>query len=133
MGGDMNSMVDGAPGNYDLADEGLPATFLVPAEQLENLVCASTLMHGMLANNFACGMYLVKDDADVKAFADSMKAAIDGNQWMCGMPEKVLIATVDTQFVLVAFGLNDTIVALETALTTVHPGAEILYNEPIVG
>ena len=131
MGGDMNSMVDGAPGNYDLADEGLTATFLVPAEQLDNLVCASTLMHGMLANNFACGMYLVSEDADVKAFADAMKAAIDGNQWMCGMPEKVLIATVDTQFVMVAFGLNDTITNLEAALASVHPGAEILYNEPI--
>ena len=133
MGGDMNSMVDGAPGNYDLADEGLTATLYVPADQVSNLVCASSLMHGMLANNFTCGMYLVKDDADVKAFADAMKEAVGSAQWICGTPEKMIIATVDTQFVMVAFGLNDVITALETALTTVHPGAEILYNEPIVG
>ena len=133
MGGDMNSMVDGAPGNYDLADEGLTTILHVPEDQIPNLICASSLMHGMLANNFTCGMYLVSEDADVKAFADAMKASIDSTQWVCGMPEKVLIAVVDTQFVMVAFGLNDTITALETATTTVHPGVEILYSEAITG
>ena len=133
MGGDMNNMVDGAPGNYSLEDEGLTAMLYVPADQIANLSAASSLMHGMLANNFTCGMYKMAEGADAQAFAEAMKAAIESAQWICGMPEKMVIATIDGEYVLACFGINDAIAPFETALTTTYADAEIVCSAAIAG
>ena len=133
MGGDMNSMVDGNAGNYSLEDEGLTATLLVPADQIANLSCASSVMHGMLANNFTCGVYKMAEGADAAAFADAMKDAIANAQWICGMPEKMVIAVIDGEYVLAAYGINDAIAPFETALGTAYADAEVKYSEAIAG
>lgn len=133
MGGDMNNMVDGAAGDYSLEDEGLATTLYVPADQTPNLLNASSLMHGMLANNFTCGMFQVSVDADVNAFAEAMKESISNAQWICGMPEKMIIAIIGGEYVLACFGINDAIAPFEAALGTVYADANILYNEAIAG
>ena len=134
MGGDWNTPVDGDAGNYSLEDaEAVAAELLIPAEQLANLTVASALRHAMNANNFTCGMYQLAEGADAQAFADAMKAAIDGTQWICGMPEKMIIAVVEAEYVLVCFGINDAITPFEAALGTVYADAEILYNAAIAG
>ena len=92
MGGDFENPVDNAPGAYALTDEGLTATFLVPADQIANIDEAATLLHGMMVNNFAFGAYHVT--GDVNAFVEAMHTAITGNRWMCGMPETLVIAVV---------------------------------------
>jgi len=93
----------------------------------------SSLMHGMLANNFTCGVYKMAEGADAAAFADAMKAAIGSAQWICGMPEKLIVAVIDGNYVLVAFGINDAISPFETAITTAYAEAEIKYSEAITG
>ena len=134
MGGDMENMVDNAPGNYGLTDvEALGATLYVPADQVANSVCASSLMHGMLANNFTAGLYQVAEGTTTADFAAAMKAAIGSAQWMCGMPETLLIAEIEGEFVLVVFGINDAINPFRTALETAFPGAEIITDEAIAG
>lgn len=131
MGGDYENPVDGAPGAYNLADEGLTATFLVPADQIANIDEAATLMHAMMANNFTFGAYHVT--GDVNAFVEAMHTAITGNQWMCGMPEKLIIAVVGGEYVVAGFGINDAIAPFETAFTATYPEAEMKYNEAITG
>ena len=134
MGGDMENMVDNAPGNYGLTDvEAVTATLHVPAEQVANIACASSLMHGMLANNFTAGLYQVAEGTTTADFAAAMKAAIGSAQWMCGMPETLLIAEIEGEFVLVVFGINDAINPFRTALETAFPGAEIITDEAIAG
>ena len=131
MGGDYENPVDGAPGAYNLADEGLTATFLVPADQIANIDEAATLIHAMMANNFTFGAYHVT--GDVNAFVEAMHTAITGNQWMCGMPEKLIIAVVGGEYVVAGFGINDAIAPFETAFTATYPEAEMKYNEAITG
>ena len=131
MGGDYENPVDGAPGAYNLADEGLTATFLVPADQLTNIDEAATLMHAMMANNFTFGAYHVT--GDVNAFVEAMHTAITGNRWMCGMPEKLMIVVVDGEYVIAGYGINDAVAPFETALTATYPNAEVKYNEAITG
>lgn len=130
MGGDANNMVDGAPGKYDLADEGLTSVLLVPAEQTANVTEAASLVNAMMLNNFTCGAFHVT--GDTKAFADAMNTAISTNRWMCGMPEKMLIAVVG-EYVVAAFGLNDFMTNFESKLTAAYPSVEYAYNAAIVG
>ena len=129
MGGDMNHMTDNAPGVYSLTDEGLTATLLVPADQVANIDEAASLVHGMNLNNFTFGAYHVT--GDVNAFVEAMHNAIANNQWMCGFPEKMIIAVVDGNYVVAGFGINDAVTPFETAFTATYPDAEMKYNEAI--
>lgn len=131
MGGDMNNMVDNAPGAYSLTDEGLTATLLVPADQIANIDEAASLVHGMMLNNFTFGAYHVT--GDVAAFMEAMHTAISGNQWICGQPEKLIIAVVGGEYVVAGFGINDAVTPFETAFTATYPDAEMKYNEAIAG
>lgn len=133
MGGDMTNMVDNAPGAYSLEDEGLTATLLVPAEQIANIDEAASLVHGMMINNFACGVYHMAEGADAASFADAMYNAISTNPWMCGMPEQMLIAVIGGEYVLAAYGINDAMGPFETKLSAAYPELEMRYDEAIVG
>lgn len=130
MGGDFNAMVDGAPGVVDVTNtEFLQYNLLVPEAQWASVTEAASLIHGMNANTFTAGAYVV---ADAAAFAEAMKTAIQSNQWMCGFPETLLIVNVDG-VVVVAFGLNDAMTPFQTHLAEVYANAETLVNEPIAG
>lgn len=130
MGGDMNNMTDNAPGAYSLEDEGLTATLLVPADQIANISEAASLVHAMNLNNFTCGAFKVT--GDVNEFVGAMYNAISTNPWMCGMPEKLVIAVIG-EYVVALFGINDAVEPFVTAMTTVYPQAELDYNEAITG
>lgn len=129
FGGDGLNMVDGAPGAYtDM--EALQSQLLVPADQQENITEIASLFHGMMLNNFSCGAFKLADGVDAATFADSMYEAVSTNQWMCGFPEKVMIAVVGDCVVMV-FGLNDAVNPFEAKLTEAYDFAEIKYSEAI--
>ncbi len=126
MGGDYEAMVNGAPGA--VKDAGfMTGTLHVPEDATANVSETAALVHGMMLNNFTCGAYKVADSA---AFAKTMYDAISNVAWMCGMPEKLVIATLG-DYVVVFFGLNDAVNPFETALTTAYPGAVVVNSEAI--
>lgn len=131
MGGDYNNPVDNAPGAVDVTmTDYLSYSLLVPEAQTGNVTEAASMMHGMLANNFTCGAFRVSDAA---AFADAMHNAVANNPWMCGMPEKMTIAVIGGEYVLVAFGIHDAMNPFDTHLAAAYPDAQIVYNEAIAG
>ena len=130
MGGDANNMIDGAPGVFDHTDvENLSYMLLVPAEQTANIDDAAALFHGMMLNNFTCGAFHVTGDVD--AFADAMYEAVKNNQWMCGFPESMIVAVVDNEYVLMAFGINDIMKPFVANVKEAHQTLDILYLEDI--
>ena len=132
IGGNMESPVDGAPGNYDMAyAENLTYNLLVPADQLANVDEAATMIHAMNANTFTCGVVHLTEGTDVTAFAQVMRDAIQGNMWMCGFPETLVIANIAGEYVLVAFGINDAMNPFQTNFAAAYPEAQVLVNEPI--
>ena len=128
MGGDFENMVDGAPGAVNVAGvDFLMGNLIVPEAETANVTEAASLIHGMNANTFTCAAYAV---ADVQAFADAMKTAIQGNHWMCGFPEKLVIAEVDG-FVVVMFGHGDAVNPFLTNLQTAYANTNVLAEEAI--
>ena len=125
MGGDYDNMVDNAPGAVTNADY-LAGVLLVPAgtETLE----AAGLVHGMNLNTFTAGAFKV---ADAAAFAETMHEAIASNQWMCGFPDKMVIATIGNEYVVAAFGVNDAMGPFEAKFAEAYPSATIVYSEAI--
>ena len=126
MGGDFDNMVDGAPGKASNTDF-LTGNLIVPADQTANITDAASLIHAMNANTFTCAAYAV---ADANAFATAMQTAIQGNQWMCGFPEKLVIAEVGG-YVVVMFGHGDAVTPFQTKLTAAYPTTNVLVDEAI--
>ena len=133
-GGDTDKMNPEGPDSYGLEDTAsLSVQLLVPEDQAGKIEEAAALFHGMMVNNFTCGVFRMATNIDAAAFAEMMHGAVANARWMCGMPEKLLIAVVDDRHVLVAFGLGDLIGGLQTKLTAAYPNAQIKYAEDIVG
>lgn len=133
-GGDGENMVNGAPGNYNLQDaQSLGVQLLVPADQVQNITEAASLFHGMMSNNFSCGVFRLAQGVSAVAFADTMYGAVEHAQWLCGTPEKTLIAVIGEEYVLMAFGLQDVIDRLQTKTTAAYTDAQIKYAEAITG
>jgi hypothetical protein len=128
MGGDFDAMVDGAPGKVTNTDF-MSGNLIVPAEQTANITDAAALTHGMNANTFTGAAYAV---ADAQAFATAMQTAIQGNRWMCGFPEKLVIAEVGG-YVVVLFGHGDAVTPFQTKLTAAYPTTNVLVDEAIAG
>lgn len=118
------------PGAYDMTyGENLPYILLIPAEQIANVDEAATMIHGMLANNFTSGVVHLAEGTDVAAFTAAVHEAIKTNPWMCGFPEKELIADLGSNYVLIAFGVNDAMNPFQTHFVEAYPSAQIVYND----
>ena len=134
MGGDFENIVDGAPGEFNIADtENLMYSLLVPEAEIEKIDGAASLIHAMMTNNFTCGVFHLKNASDAKGFAEAMGEAVQNNRWMCGMPESLLVAVIGGEYVLMAYGIGDAMGPFETHLTAVYPDAELVCDEAIAG
>jgi len=120
------------PDAYDLADENISFNLLIPADQLANVDDVASMTHMMNANSFNAAVYHLVEGADVQSFTEAMYQAVSGNMWMCGMPDRVIVAAITSEYVLVVYGVNDAMTPFETHLGTAYPDAVIAYNESLV-
>lgn len=131
IGGSMAAPVDGAPGSYDLADENITYSLLIPAEQLANVTEAASMIHMMNANTFTCAAFKLAEGVTAADFGAAMKDAVLGNQWMCGFPDSLLIRAFGDSYVVMAFGVNDAMTPFESHLSAAYPGMETIASETI--
>lgn len=89
------------------------------------------LIHMMNANTFTCGGFHVTDSANVQAVADAIKANVDARQWMCGMPDRVVIFSLGDNYVFSAFGEESIMQTFKSYFTKGYGDAVILYDEAI--
>lgn len=113
------------------AAEALSSMLHFPVASASKLTAAASLMHAMNANTFTCGAFQVANADDVDALITEIKTEIDGTQWMCGFPEKVLIAKVGTTIVA-AVGNTQLIDDFNTKLVAAYDTTEVVINEAIV-
>lgn len=129
---DENYQIPEGPGDYDMAyAESLPYTLQIPQELMENVDEAATLVHMMLANNFTAGVLHLTEGTDAESFATSVHEGLMSHRWMCGFPEKELVAVVGGEYVVVAFGLADAMDSFRNHLAEAYPDVQVAYNENI--
>lgn len=131
IGGDMANPVDNAPGNYNIADENISYSLLIPAEQVANITEAASMIHMMNANTFTCAAFKLAGGVAAADFGAAMKDAVLNNQWMCGFPERLLVRSFGDSYVVVAFGVNDAMTPFDTHLSAAYPGMQTLADEAI--
>lgn len=133
-GGDFseeNNKMD-APGKYSLEDtEAADATLGIPAGTAAKIEDAASLVHMMNGNTFTCAAYKVKSDEDVSAVISEIKSNLSSRQWVCGCPDKLLIASTGN-YVISAFGENEIMNTFKSKLTSVYSSVKIDADEAIV-
>lgn len=130
-GGDSANMNFEGAAKFDAtnADE-LDVTLGFPAANVSMIDDAASMMNMMMANNFTAGVFHVTDSANVQVVADALKENILARQWMCGMPEQLIIVSVG-DYVISAFGLTDAISTFKTEIQEAYSVANVLYEEGI--
>lgn len=132
FGGNAASPVDNAPGAFDLTNtEELASMLVVDAAQAAKLSDAASLVHMMNANILTAGVFGLAQGQDVAAFAAAQKDALKNNQWICGQPGGLILASVDASHVVMAFGDTAALAIFRTHLASAYPNAQILFDEAI--
>lgn len=133
-GGDFSpeNQVSDAPGKFDVSNsDTLEYSLTFPSAYADKIDGAASLIHMMNTNTFTCGSFHVKDSADISSVTEAIKTTVLNKHWMCGFPEKLVIAVVD-DYIISFYGHENLINTFKTNLTKAYSSAEIVCEEPIL-
>ena len=133
-GGTVEHSISDAPGDLDLGyTDELIGAYLMPADRLAQLADAAALVHMMNSNIFTAAAVELSSAAQVGSFGESWRDNIRQNRWICGQPDRMVMAVPEQGRIVMAFGSNDAMDLFERYLKEAYPNARILYQEAIVG
>ena len=133
-GGDYDeaNMADGAPGRFGVADgDALEFSLTFPAADAGKLSDAASLVHMLNLNTFTAGAFHITDAADVDGIVSDLKDNVMARQWMCGFPDKLVIATLGN-YVVSCYGAEDLVDTFRDKLIAAYADAAVVCDEPIV-
>ncbi len=84
-----------------------------------------------LTNTFSSAFAKLKDTSKAEEFAEDYKAEIQGQHWMCGFPDKVVVISV-ADYVMMAYGAEECVDDLVEACSEVAPDSTVLVDAPAV-
>ena len=87
--------------------------------------------HLILAVGIPDGAYHAADAKDVSKLAGDLRDAIQGKQWMCGFPDKLVIFTYD-QYVVSLYGDEELVNTFRDKFTATYSDSTIAYDEAIL-
>ena len=133
VGGDAEHEAE-APAKFAMTDEN-KETFeylLHVNDELYDMLDddTATLQHMMNTNTFSSAFAKLKNPSKAEEFAEDYKAEIQGQRWMCGFPDKMVIVTLD-QTVISLYGHEDLVNTFRDKLQAAYPSAAIAYEEAI--
>lgn len=132
-GGDFseeNMNPEGA-GRYSISDpDAIDNALGFPAASVDKLEDAASLLHMMNGNTFTAAAYQVKDKKEAENVASELKSNILARQWMCGMPDKLIVA-VSGKYVVSCFGENEIVDTFKSKLTEKYPSVKIISEDAV--
>lgn len=133
-GGDFDTANMEQPDVFDIEKnkDAFVSTFLVPEDVLGEITGeVATAQHMMNANTFCAAMFTVKDAGKLQTLAESHKKAVQGNQWMCGMPDTLVVLSAG-DCMIVGFGADDLVKTFKDKCTGAKTPAGLILEAPAV-
>lgn len=128
-GGDYEHAVDGAPGSFDVSDgDSLAYQLTFPAGDAGLIDSAAALTHMMNSNTFTCGAFHVASKDNVSQLAQDLRSEFQGKHWMCGFPDKLVVASMG-QYVVSVYGNEELVNTFRDKLKGSYPSVTVLYDE----
>lgn len=127
FGGNFENNVDNAPGELNLDDhDTMTNMLLIPEDVQSHITEAATLFHMMNTNTFT-GAAIRLDGMDAAEAAGKLKDAFKNNQFMCGIPDKIIVYSVGNDLVYF-YGAADVLAEFQTAAENLE-GAALIIDE----
>lgn len=134
VGGDVGHSTDG-PGQFQLTEDNADSfkQMLLVTDELYDMLedDVATLQHMMNTNTFSSAVAKLKEPAKVSEFAEKYKTVIQGQRWMCGFPDKVVVISVGG-YVVIAYGHEANIDNLAAACSAVEAQSIVLVDAPVM-
>lgn len=128
-GGDYEHAVDGAPGSFDVSNgDSLASQLTFPAGDAGLIDSAAALTHMMNSNTFTCGAFHVASKDNVSQLAQDLRSEFQGKHWMCGFPDKLVVASMG-QYVVSVYGDEELVNTFRDKLKGSYPSVTVLYDE----
>ena len=106
----------------------------IPAAEADKIASAASMFNMMNANTFNCFTVQLTDGTDADAFVNTVKDSILSRQWICGSPEKLVIAKAPGNYVIVVWGVVEfggIVNPVAESFSTSVEGATIVVEENI--
>lgn len=130
-GGDADNAAEG-PAKFALSEANADSFkhMLKVTDELYDMLDddVATLQHMMNLNTFSSAVAKLKDPSKTSEFAEAYKTAIQGQRWMCGFPDKVVVISVG-DYVVMAYGHEGNIDNLVAACSSVEEGSTVLVDD----
>ena len=130
-GGDYDNSVDGAPGTFDISKaDNVEYLLTLPQDKVSLIDGAASLMHMMNANTFTCGAFHPAKAEDADTLAQTLRDAIQDKQWMCGFPDKLVVAKTDG-YVVSLYGDQELVDTFRDKLAAAWTDTEVVFDVAI--
>lgn len=132
MGGAPGETLQEGPGALDMENtDYVSGTLLVPQEQLSHIVQAASVTHMLNVNTFTCGAFQL-EGVTASEFAVAMEKSVGSHRWLCGFPDRLVIAVFGEDTALSVFGRQETVTAFLDALDRCYADrAVIAVDKPL--
>lgn len=132
-GGDIENSIADAPGSLDVKNaEEMVNRYLLPEDHLASVDEGASLVHMMNSNIFTGVAVKMATSADMTGLYEAWRDAIQKNRWICGQPDRLLMADVGGTHLLMVFGSTEAVQTFSDKLSAAYPQARVLYVEAIV-
>ncbi len=132
-GGDYSeeNMTDGKPGKVSL-DKPSEIEYLLtlPTSVIEEADDAASLFHMLNGNTFTCGVLHLKDASQLDAAAGEVKTYVMNKHWMCGFPDKLVVAKTGG-YVVSFYGNQELVDTFRDKLAAAWTDTEVVFDEAI--
>lgn len=110
----------------------LERAFCFPAERASQIDDVAILLHSMNANTFSAAAYHLTEGADMQELAEGIKDTTLDNQWLCGIPERLIIIAVGDEYLVTAYGNGEVVENFKSKILETYDGnTEVVVEEDI--
>lgn len=133
-GGDSENMSTEGPAAFDISKtEELTTSLTLPESEIKHIDDAASLVHMMNANIFTGAAYHLTDDADMKDFSKAVEENVLSKQWICGMPDTLVILKADDEYVVTAYGEAEIMETFKENAEASLDGSEVILETSVSG
>lgn len=133
-GGDSENMSTEGPAAFDISKtEELTTSLTLPESEIKHIDDAASLVHMMNANIFTGAAYHLTDDADMKDFSKAVEESVLSKQWICGMPDTLVILKADDEYVVTAYGEAEIMETFKENAEASLDGSEVILETSVSG
>lgn len=131
-GGDSENLSTEGPAAFDVSKtEELDTMLGLPKEEAAHIDDAASLVHMMNANTFTGAAYHLTEDTDMEAFSKAVEEHVLSRQWICGMPDTLIILKADNEYVITAFGADELIETFKENASSSLEDSQVLLETSV--